>query len=107
MSKQLEIPFKSLEFPGRTVLAPNEVAKRLDISLPQVYALMNDEGLFDALDVSRPQAMRKSWRIPIESWRNFVVLRLRRGALRDELLRQLPREQLEELLKTLTQILNT
>lgn len=104
-TKQLELAFRSLDFPGRTVLAPGEIAQRLGISTPQVYELMNEQGEFDALDVSRPNAKRKTWRIPIEAYRNFIVMRLHPGRARDEALRQLPRATLEDLKQTLERIL--
>lgn len=101
--RQLELPFRSLDFPGRHVLTPVEVSQRLGISLPQVHALL-EEGELTSIDVRSAQAQRKTHRIPIESYRDFVVRRLS-GTHRHELLRQLPRPVLEELHRDLARIL--
>lgn len=106
MPQQLKIPFKSLEFPDRDTLAPMEIAKKLSISLPQFYVLLEDR-CFPAIDVSKKGAQRKTWRMPIEGFTNFIVGRMQPGPRRDELLRQLPRHELESLMQSVAKILNT
>lgn len=75
-SAQYEFEFKSLDFPGRTVLYPYEVAERAGISVEHVFDLIS-EGQLKAVDFSGRNNLseRRTLRIPVEAWREFVKSR--------------------------------
>jgi excisionase family DNA binding protein len=65
-----EIP--SLDFPGRTTLYVHEVAAKLSISERHVADLI-DEGRLRAVNIAGKNITdRKFYRIPIESYREFI-----------------------------------
>ncbi|MGH8021385.1 MAG: hypothetical protein ACREIA_24515 [Opitutaceae bacterium] len=101
--EQLTLPFRSLDFPDRRTLTVGEICGRLGLCVQHVLDLIA-EGAFAGLDVSGSDARRKTWRIPVESYRDFIARRLS-GGHRHELLRQLPRPVLEELHRDLARIL--
>ncbi len=105
MPEQLQFPFPSLDFPGRTALYPHEIAERCGMSVDQVYDLCADGSLV-AVDISSKvtKSGRRALRVPIESYRHFVVARMT-GPLRTELLRKLPKATLRELVRELTALL--
>jgi hypothetical protein len=65
--------FASMDFPGREVLCPFEIAKRLGCCTRHVQDLIQ-EGQLRAVDISRRNTNtdRKTIRVPIESWRQFL-----------------------------------
>jgi excisionase family DNA binding protein len=77
MSKP-DIP-QSLDFDGRNALRIEEVAERLAVTSRHVSHLI-EEGTLQAVDVRSGLAGREKqrpcWRIPIESYREFVRRRL-------------------------------
>lgn len=72
-TSSLDPSFESLDFPGRQVLHPFELATRLGCSSRHIHDLIVD-GQLRAIDVSGRGASsgRKYIRIPIESWRQFL-----------------------------------
>jgi hypothetical protein len=103
--EQLQFPFASLDFPGRSSLYPHEIAARLGICVDQVYDLC-DDGSLVGINVGSQSASRRSLRIPIEAYRNFIVARMT-GPLRLDLLRHLPRATLRDLVRELQEILRS
>lgn len=73
-SQQLTF-FHSLDFPGRSVLYINEIAKRIGVSRQQVVNFM-DCGELGYLNVATDVNTRPCRRVPIESYRNFIIRRL-------------------------------
>lgn len=97
---QLDFPFASLDFPGRTVLYMHEIAERLGCSIDQLYKLA-DDGVLCAVDIASKGASRRELRVPIEAWRNFILARMT-GPMRAHFLRTLPAAVRAELLAELT-----
>ena len=95
MPEQLQFAFASLDFPGRSTLYPHEVAAKIGMSVDQVYDLIDDNSL-QGLNIGSKEAGRRALRIPIESYRNFIVERMT-GALRWQFLTTLPKATLREL----------
>jgi len=100
---QLEFQLSSLDFPGRRVLYPLEVSQRLGVTVDHIYDLI-DEGLLVGIDLAGKGASRRLIRIPIESYRNFVVQRVT-GPARRDFLRALPPATLRELHAELSELL--
>jgi excisionase family DNA binding protein len=100
---QFEFPFASLDFPGRTTLSVDEVAERLGVTAQHVLDLIA-ENLITGIDLKGRAATRRLIRIPIESYRNFVVERMT-GPARRDFLRTLPPATLRDLQRELTEIL--
>jgi hypothetical protein len=92
---QFEFPFASLDFPGRTTLNVDEVALRLGITAQHVLDLI-DEHLITGIDLKGKDASRRLIKIPIESYRNFIVERVT-GPARRDFLRALPTASLREI----------
>jgi len=99
--EQLQFPFASLDFPGRTSLYLHEIAEKLGISVDQVSDLC-DDGSLVAVDCSSKETKsgRRALRIPIESYRDFITGRMT-GPRRLELLRHLPKATIRELVREL------
>lgn len=95
MVEQLQFPFPSLDFPGRTTLTVTEMARRLGVS-DQTILNLADEGEIPGVDLKGKHATRRCLRVPIESWRNFVLSRLT-GPMQRDFLRALPKATLREL----------
>lgn len=97
--------FNSLDFPGRTVLYLWEIAEKLGGTV-QHYLNLIDTGELVAIDTaSRSNGKtRRMLRVPIESYRNFIITRFT-GETRTQFLAQLPVstriELIEELKKSL------
>lgn len=91
----------SLDFPGRSSLYLGEIAERLGCS---VRHLLNhiDAGELVGLDISCPSVNRRSIRIPIEAYRNFILKRLT-GAVdvKMQFLRDLPAATRRQLIEDL------
>lgn len=100
---QAELPFVSLDFPGRTVLTIAEVADKLGLCEEHVCDLV-DEGELAAVDASSKGASRRALRVVIESYRDFICRRLT-GDARRHFLAQLPRHTLLELQAELSRLL--
>ncbi len=80
--------FPSLDFPGRTTLMLSEMATKLGVS---VRHLLNevDEGVLTVMDLKGNTSSRSCWRIPVESYREYVLQRVF-GPSRAEFLAALP-----------------
>lgn len=100
--QQLEFPFFSLDFPGRTTLSVKEVAEKLGCSERHINDLI-DEGKLGCINLS-PSGLRAFRRIPIEAYRDFILQNFS-GDLRVEFLRTLPRPTLKALRKDIDEIL--
>lgn len=101
---QLLFPFASLDFPGRSMLYPHEVAEKLGMSADHLHDLM-DDGSLVGMDIASPGASRREMRIPIESYRNFIVARMT-GPLRIAFLTTLPEATRRELVTSLLHTLS-
>ncbi len=104
-NEQLQFPFPSLDFPGRTTLTAAEIAERLGWDEKHVRNLITD-GELPGIDGKGKDASRGSYRVPVESYRDFVVARMT-GPKRIELLRKLPKPVLRELVRELNEYLKT
>jgi excisionase family DNA binding protein len=105
MAEQLQFPFPSLDFPGRTTLTAGEIAERLGYDEKHVRDLIT-EGELPALDGKGRAARRGSYRVPIENYRDFITSRMT-GSRRIELLRDLPKPVLRELIRELNEFSKT
>ncbi len=104
MDEQLQFPFASLDFPGRVSLRVEEVAAKLGLTERHVTDLIA-EGKLQAMDHRGVGAARACYRIPIESYRDYVVRSLTTKAERLKLLADLPPATLRELHRELGDIL--
>ena len=104
MPEQLQFPFPSLDFPGRVTLTAKEIAERLGWDEKHIRDLIA-EGVIPGLDGKGKDASRGSYRVPIESYRDFIMARMT-GERRVELLRTLPKPILRELVRELNAFLN-
>ena len=104
MSTQLDF-LPSLDFPGRTTLMVSEIAERLGYSARHVGALIQD-GSIPALNGKSSAAVKPSFRVPIEAYRDFVVTRVN-GGLRAQFIARLPAATRHALIKELQAILKT
>jgi hypothetical protein len=87
MSEQITF-FASLDFPGRTTLTLGEIAEKTGYTAQHIADFIS-EGVIVALDGRGKGSSRASMRVPVESYRNFIVARMT-GGMRDELIRALP-----------------
>lgn len=104
-NEQLQFPFPSLDFPGRSTLTVAEIAAKLGWTEKHVGDLVA-EGELPGIDGKGKDASRASYRVPVESYRDFIVGRVT-GARRLELLRHLPKATLRELVRELNDFLKT
>jgi len=106
MIEQLQFPFASLDFPGCPLLRTQQVAEKLGITLQHVLDLI-EEGKLTALNLSGGgnRTDRRCLRIPIESYRNYVLACLTSPYERSRLLRDLPRATLREIMVELKELL--
>jgi hypothetical protein len=104
-NEQLQFPFPSLDFPGRTTLTAHEIAERLGWDEKHVRNLII-EGEIPGLDGKTKDAKRGSYRVPAESYRDFITSRVT-GPRKIELLRHLPKPVLRELVRELNEFLKT
>lgn len=65
----------SLDFPGRTTLTLQEIAKKLDCTTTHLIHLIED-GSLQAIDIKGAGGVRNTWRVPIENYRQFVAKRM-------------------------------
>lgn len=95
----------SLDFPGRTTLYLREIAERLGCT---VAHLLNeiDACEFVGIDISATRSLRRAMRIPIESYRNYILKRLTGPAdFKMQFLRDLPAATRRQLIEELQQSL--
>jgi len=102
MPEQLQFPFASLDFPGCTLLRAQQVSEKLGVTVQHVLDLI-EEGKLLALNLSGAdnKSGRRCIRIPIESYRNYVVACLTSPAERMRLLADLPVASRRELIREL------
>jgi hypothetical protein len=101
MPEQLQFPFASLDFPAdRTAITVKEFAARLAYTEKHVADLIA-EGALGAIDGRGLGASRSSYRIPIESYRKFVMERLTVPAEQARILANLPVATKRELIREL------
>jgi hypothetical protein len=69
--------FESLDFPGRKVLFVFDIADRIGCSRRHVFELIS-EGHLRAVDIScrNTGTSRQAFRIPVESYRQFIRSRI-------------------------------
>lgn len=93
--------FSSLDFPGRTVLYVWEIAQKLGGTV-QHYLNLVDTGELVAIDTASRAGgkTRRMLRVPVESYRNFIISRLT-GETRTQFLAQLPVSTRLELIEEL------
>jgi len=100
MPEQLQFQFPSLDFPGRTTLTVAEIAAKLGWGEKHVADLIA-EGRLVAIDGRGAGAKRSSYRIPAESYRDFILRCLTSPADRLRLLSDLPVATRRELIREL------
>ncbi|MCC5790945.1 MAG: helix-turn-helix domain-containing protein [Opitutales bacterium] len=93
---QMEFPFASLDFPGRTSLTIPEVAERLGLSKHTIHRLIEQEEIA-SLAVGASRQHRTHVRIPVEAYRDYVVKNIS-GPHRTSFLRALPPKTLRQLI---------
>lgn len=103
VSEQLVFPFTSLDFPGRVTLMVDEIAERLGVTAQHLLDLI-EEGELVAIDLAGKAALRRTVRVPVESYRNFIVARMT-GPLRREFMKTLPKATLRELRREIDELL--
>jgi hypothetical protein len=94
-----QYPFPSLDFPGRTSLRLSEMAEKLGVSVRHLQKEV-EQGVLTVLDVKGKQATQSCWRVPVESYRDFIIARMT-GPGRAGLLRSLPEATLRLLAREL------
>lgn len=67
--------FPSLDFPGRATVTVGEIADKLGYSPKHICNLIEDGSLID-IDGRRKGRVKRSTRVPIESYHAFVLNRL-------------------------------
>ena len=101
MTEQLQFPFASLDFSAdRTAITVKEFAGKLAYTEKHVADLIA-EGAIEAVDGRGPGASRSSYRIPVESYRKFILARLTVPAEQARLLANLPAATKRELIREL------
>lgn len=105
MNEQLQFAFPSLDFPGRSTLTAAEIAARLGWDEKHVRDLII-EGELPGIDGKGKGSKRGSYRVPAESYRDFITARMT-GARRIDLLRHLPKATLRELVRELNEFLRS
>lgn len=92
MPTQTELPFVSLDFPGRVTLMSGEIAAKLGCS-PLHIANLVDSGELVAIDLASPNTSRRYMRIVAESYRHWITKQLTGPApAKAEFLAKLPPE---------------
>ncbi|MBI3418116.1 MAG: hypothetical protein HY043_22740 [Verrucomicrobia bacterium] len=80
LSIPAEFPFPELYFPGRTTLSVDELARCMCVCPEHVINLV-DRGALNAIGTGQGKK-RQNYRIPVESWRSFVIARDSRNGRR-------------------------
>lgn len=88
MTEQLALPFACLDFPGRSTITLGEMAGRLGVSVDHLLNEVEHDELC-GLDLKGANASRRNIRVPIESYRTYV-LRHMSGPFKMEFIRELP-----------------
>jgi hypothetical protein len=103
--QQIELPYVSLDFPGRTVLTIAEISLRIGFCERQILNLVDSNDL-TAVDGASKGSSRRALRIVAESYRAFVIRRLT-GPHSDKtaFLQGLPRETLQAFRDDIDRIL--
>jgi hypothetical protein len=99
--------FQSLDFPGRTTVTLAEIGERLGCT---VQHLLNeiDSGSLAGLDLKRSGVSRRTIRVPVECYRNYVLQKLTGPVdFRMRFLRELPAAARRELIRELQASLKT
>jgi hypothetical protein len=97
MSTQTELPFASLDFPGRTILIAAEIAQRLGLTARHICNLV-DSGELVAVDASSAGSSRRTIRIVAESYRQWLCKKLTGPAhVRAQFLAHLPPDVMRQL----------
>jgi hypothetical protein len=94
---QIELPFPSLDFSGRGAVTLGEIALKLHLSIDHLAHLIEDGSLV-AVNATRKQGSRPTWRVPLDEYRRFVFERLTNKE-RHAFIRGLPAETLREIRK--------
>ncbi|MBC8010050.1 MAG: hypothetical protein H7067_08135 [Burkholderiales bacterium] len=93
--------FASLDFPGRTTITIAEMAEKLGVSCRHLEKEVDSAGLV-ALDIKGVKASKRSLRIPVECYRDYVLKRLTGPIdVRMRFLRDLPPATRRQLVKEL------
>ena len=94
-AEQMAFAFASLDFPGQSMVTLDQMAKRLGVSINH---LLNEceHGALCGIDLKGARATRRFVRVPIESYRAYVVARMT-GPFRRDFIRDLPKHILREL----------
>jgi len=96
-AEQLQFPFfASLDFPGRSTLMLEEIARRLGVTVQHLFN-ETERGELVALDLKNKRVSRRLIRVPVECYRDYVLRKLT-GPLRATLIAALPRAVREQLL---------
>lgn len=103
MSTQLAFPFASLDFEGFTILTVDQIATKLRYSSLHILNLV-EQGELVAIDGKSKGATRRECRIPIESYRAWVMTRMT-APFRRDFFRTLSRDQRMELIRELKESL--
>lgn len=96
---QLDFPYPSLDWPGRSTVGTRELAERTGLS-PMHFRRLVDAGELVALDTAVRTAGRSYYTIPMEEWHAFVLRRMTGNPSENEFL-QMSTEHLESLLKVI------
>jgi hypothetical protein len=99
-AEQQLFPFASLDFAGRQQpLRLWEIATKLGVSVDH---LLNEAeaGALVGIDLRGDKASRRNVRVPVESYRRYVLARMT-GEFRRDFIRDLPRDVRAQLLKEL------
>jgi len=105
-AEQLQFPFfASLDFPGRSTLMLGEIAERLGVTIQHLLNEVASNELV-GLDLKGRAVSRRAIRVPVESYRDYVLRKLT-GPMRADLLVSLPRAVREQLVEELKESLNS
>lgn len=100
---QLEFPFPTLDFAGRQTITPDEIGAKLGVTTRHVLDLI-EEGRISAIDLAGKGASRRFCKIPIESYRDFILASMT-GPRRRVLLAGLPKPTLRALAAELRELI--
>lgn len=87
-AEQLALPFACLDFPGRTTISLGEMAGRLGCSVNHLLNEVEHNALV-GLNLKGTKATRRNIRVPIESYRAYVLKNMS-GPFRADFISELP-----------------
>ncbi len=93
---QLSFPFPSLDFEGRTTLTVREIAEKLGWTVKHICDLI-DEGKIGSIDGRSTGARRASYRVPIESYHDWIITSFTLPRDRMRIMAHLPKSTLRSL----------